>query len=100
MRTCRKKSMRGNLGFLSSCSGLVAADDPAAAAARGDHVVRRAWSPRTLGVDLGVALGLPGSDERVDDLPRELDLLGAGKCRMPPGHHPPYPLLLPSGHPP
>ena len=66
--------------FFSS-SGFVSADDPAAAASR-DQVVCRSRSPRPDGIDLGVTLGLPGLDERIDYFPLQLDLLRAWKCRV------------------
>src|SRR6266567_1631434 len=78
----------GLLATLDLCGpGLVAADDPPAPAARGDQVVRRPGTPRPHGVDLRVAFGLPGLDERVDDLPLQLDLLGAWKRRVSAGQH-------------
>src|SRR6266852_4034152 len=74
---------KGDLSPLLTGPGLVAADDPAAAAVICHKVVRGLRSPRAFRVRLGMAFELPRLDERIHDLPRELDLLAARKRRVP-----------------
>src|SRR5439155_12182969 len=76
---------KGDLSPLLTCAWLVAADDPAAAASACQEVVRRLRSPRAFLVRLGMAFKLPRLDQRIDDLPRELDLLSARERRVPAG---------------
>src|SRR5207245_1265167 len=67
-------------------SGFVAADDPSGAAPCRHQVVRCLWAPRPNGIGLGMSVGLPRADERIDDLPGELDLLSARKSRIAAGN--------------
>src|SRR6202011_1590795 len=67
--------------------GFVPRRHPAPGPLAGHQVLGRRRAPGPAGGGLRMSLGLPGLEQRVDDLPGTLDLLAAGKDRVAAGQN-------------